>query len=177
MDEEAGRLVGEKSSRPTHIRRSRVPVSCTFCRTGKLRCDRKSPCQQCTKRNRDGLCRYSTDRKVGSSSIQSLQQRLQHLEYVLKNAVTAPSTAEVTLPLLQEQPLGSMPANKATDSLDALNCSPNSALGTPDGVYVSESGHVDGAVVNTVKDTVYIGATHWAALLNDVRNTGHYEFS
>ncbi|KAI0778884.1 hypothetical protein BD413DRAFT_512605 [Trametes elegans] len=37
-------------------RPGRVPVSCAECRRLKLRCDRKVPCETCTKRGCAALC-------------------------------------------------------------------------------------------------------------------------
>ncbi|EEA25304.1 hypothetical protein TMatcc_006471 [Talaromyces marneffei ATCC 18224] len=39
--------------------RVREPVACNHCRKAKVRCDRKSPCQQCRDRGIDTQCAYS----------------------------------------------------------------------------------------------------------------------
>ena len=38
--------------------RARQQLSCTACRTGKLKCNRQHPCDQCTKRSKDHECHY-----------------------------------------------------------------------------------------------------------------------
>ncbi|KAK5677717.1 hypothetical protein LTS10_009600 [Elasticomyces elasticus] len=47
------------------------PLSCSLCRSGKLKCDRGTPhCNQCIKRSRQSLCVYSqnsSNGKVGSN--------------------------------------------------------------------------------------------------------------
>ncbi|OJJ73710.1 hypothetical protein ASPBRDRAFT_53837 [Aspergillus brasiliensis CBS 101740] len=61
----------------------RTPISCTFCRQKKLRCDRLQPCSSCTKR---GLgCVYthpppSAPRRNGPAQPRQLTQRIRQLE-------------------------------------------------------------------------------------------------
>ncbi|OJJ43686.1 hypothetical protein ASPZODRAFT_123415 [Penicilliopsis zonata CBS 506.65] len=45
---------------------SQQPVSCSLCRTRKLKCDRNQPCFNCSSRQMD--CVYSNNRRNGGSS-------------------------------------------------------------------------------------------------------------
>jgi hypothetical protein len=157
----------EQSSKSTHIRRSRIPISCTFCRAGKLKCDRKTPCQQCVKRNRDNLCKYAS--KDGDSSAKTLQQKLQRLEFILKNAVVAPPLSDPQPDSLEQPNLNHLEALNITELPHAPEPARDSAIGTPDDARGHIPEHIGNSIVHKDKDAVYIGATHWAALLNDVR--------
>ncbi|KAK4223087.1 hypothetical protein QBC38DRAFT_447697 [Podospora fimiseda] len=56
MPENAGVGGPDLSSTIAHKKRSRIRFSCTTCRDKKLKCDRQSPCDQCTKRGIEATC-------------------------------------------------------------------------------------------------------------------------
>ncbi|KAJ5404910.1 hypothetical protein N7465_006194 [Penicillium sp. CMV-2018d] len=69
----------------------RVLFSCKPCRDGKLKCNRKQPCESCLKRNQDEFCRYTTEDSPDSphDESQMLQSRLAHVEQRLQYLETA----------------------------------------------------------------------------------------
>ncbi|KAH9854322.1 hypothetical protein C2E23DRAFT_726436 [Lenzites betulinus] len=67
----------------------RAPVSCAECRRLKLRCDRKVPCETCTKRGCAALCpdgSLPTTRgpKKAAADAEQLKKRVQELEEALR---------------------------------------------------------------------------------------------
>ncbi|KAK4195438.1 hypothetical protein QBC40DRAFT_289059 [Triangularia verruculosa] len=48
----------ELSSPAAQKKRSRIRFSCTTCRDKKLKCDRQTPCDQCTKRGIEATCEF-----------------------------------------------------------------------------------------------------------------------
>ncbi|KAH8797366.1 hypothetical protein F5884DRAFT_815131 [Xylogone sp. PMI_703] len=72
-------------------RRPRVPLSCDPCRTRKLKCNREKPCQNCIARDERATCRYKSSKNETTQPVpqggqgDSMQQRLAHLEYLVKN--------------------------------------------------------------------------------------------
>lgn len=76
-------------------RRPRPIVSCLRCRHKKLKCDRRSPCENCVKAFTDQTCTYSRDGHVPTadatpssvtstaSSIEDLQRRMVAVEQLL----------------------------------------------------------------------------------------------
>lgn len=57
MEELPGQVSSEK-------RRRRPPLACVACRRRKVRCDRKLPCQNCTRARRATSCTYVPDERL-----------------------------------------------------------------------------------------------------------------
>lgn len=57
-DESPNLSATTRSQQHTRQKRARTQLSCTPCRTGKLKCDRGSPCEPCIKRGREAACTY-----------------------------------------------------------------------------------------------------------------------
>ncbi|KAM0722350.1 hypothetical protein Q7P37_001791 [Cladosporium fusiforme] len=57
-DESPSLTTATRSQQHTRQKRARTQLSCTPCRTGKLKCDRASPCEPCIKRGREAACTY-----------------------------------------------------------------------------------------------------------------------
>lgn len=137
----------------------------------RLKCGRGHPCNQCVKRNRSSLCAYATA-PVRQRPSKSMQSRLSHLE-------------SLVIGLMNDQPLrngssppNSMPVSNSGTSLvhevqsvngeDSFNHSRESQSKpsgeqSPSGIETA-SGHI----VIGMNETAYVGATHWAAILEDV---------
>ncbi|KAJ9617102.1 hypothetical protein H2200_000823 [Cladophialophora chaetospira] len=82
-------------------RRRQNPVSCRFCREKKLRCDRQSPCSNCS--SRGVFCSNepkSQPRAASSDAADNavLLDRLKHLEEIVRNQQTRPAFADDRLP-------------------------------------------------------------------------------
>jgi hypothetical protein len=136
-------------------KRTRIQLNCTHCRHAKLKCDRERPCSQCIKRGRSSLCTFlpQVTRKRPAAS---MQNRLKHLESLVKGA------------------MASQPSNEPIDpGVKSHSPLPNIAPQLQSNAEMSAS-DASGRVVLGPNDATYVGATHWAAMLDDV---GFYMFS
>lgn len=122
------------------IKRNRVQLSCTPCRHAKLKCDREKPCSQCVKRGRSSLCTFPSPVARKRPAL-SMQNRLKHLESLVKGAMAG------------------QPSNGPQRS------HPGSATILDKHIEKDNSGRLVGP-----NGATYIGATHWAAMLEDVRS-------
>jgi hypothetical protein len=154
-----------ESSKQPQTKRNRIQLSCSQCRHAKLKCDREKPCSQCIKKGRASLCTFPppATRKRPAAS---MQNRLKHLENLVKGVMT-----------------GQVPSG-STDSSSNSQIS-NSPAVAPQYQTLTEVGGLDdafapiyknddlsnssGQVVLGPNESTYVGATHWAAILDDVR--------
>ncbi|KAI8981352.1 hypothetical protein BD414DRAFT_419588 [Trametes punicea] len=108
-------------------RPGRVPVSCAECRRLKLRCDRKVPCETCTKRGCAALCpddqlisggkgtrQAVADVEELKKKVAALQERSQALESALRTLQAAVS--DDPHPLLQNGEAGPSSCSSASPS-------------------------------------------------------------
>ncbi|KAJ5587535.1 uncharacterized protein N7459_003300 [Penicillium hispanicum] len=157
----------ESSSKPP-AKRNRIQLSCTQCRQAKLKCDRERPCSQCIKKGRASICIFKPPvaRKRPTTS---MQNRLEHLESLVKGA------------------MASLPSNGHDGSAsNSLTFSPDSAsqlqaptdirgtsVETP--IYAEDGvSNASGQVILGPNETTYVGATHWAAMLDDIEQVKTY---
>lgn len=154
-----------ESSTQVQQKRNRIQLSCAHCRHAKLKCDRENPCSQCIKKGRASLCIYPapTKRKKPAAS---MQNRLKHLESLVKGVMTSQSPSQVND--ISPQAIGPLPATKIAQH-------PNPAESATNFEPLSDSAHQNsglstssGQVVVGPNESTYVGATHWAAILNDV---------
>ena len=144
----ANATISGKSIKP---KRNRIQLSCTQCRHAKLKCDRERPCSQCVKRERAAACVFppAVERKKPAIS---LQNRLKHLESLVKGAMPDTVAAELITPETKpESPSSLDPTNAQND----VQINDSSASATD-------------RVVSGSNAPTYVGATHWAAMLDDV---------
>jgi len=139
-------------------KRNRTQLSCTSCRHGKLKCDRQQPCSQCVRKGRSSQFTFPTSTL---KPVVSLRNRLKHLESLVKDAMTAQN------PIAQ---------GALSNSLDTLNGSGTASIGSlhsPSNLHGQDQTNrrqtpTSGQVLLS-KGQTYVGATHWAAILEDVR--------
>lgn len=81
-------------------KRSRVLLSCAPCRFSKLKCDRGTPCTQCSKKAREDLCQYAPKPEKRKQP-KSMAARLKRLEGMVRgmmdedgNVIPQPEGAE-----------------------------------------------------------------------------------
>lgn len=77
-------------------KRARTQLSCTPCRTGKLKCDRASPCEPCLKRGRESQCKYPP--APAKSKPANVKGRIRQLESLVLDLMNqqkpAPASSE-----------------------------------------------------------------------------------
>ncbi len=139
----------------TH-RRNRTQLSCTNCRHSKLKCDRKEPCSQCTRRGKAAQCSIPLPVPRRRPAV-SMQNRLKHLENLVKEAMAGQTprvmnedAAEVSSQVRSE------PVSNGSDVQSISN--------------TEISGPRSGQVLVYSTESTYVGATHWAAILENVRS-------
>lgn len=145
----------EYISKHSFEKRNRAQLSCTHCRQAKLKCDRQAPCSQCIKKGRASQCTFPSPqpRKRPAASMQS---RLRHLEDLVKDAMNAqtPSSLDISI---GNQTMSSEQKCSRFDDQQMVESSQR-----------EEPPESSGSVVHGMKETAYVGATHWAAILDDV---------
>ncbi|KAI0972285.1 hypothetical protein F4678DRAFT_56520 [Xylaria arbuscula] len=145
-------------------RREKPLLSCTFCRSRKVRCNRQLPCKTCLDRGIGLSCTY---RSTGSrQSNISVGDRIQQLESLVRSLVASPQQQT------QHTPPGPFPDSSpyqgaAFSALDDL--APASA---PD--------HASPAAAGTMRRSSnganYVSSVHWAAVLDSISELkDHYE--
>ncbi|EMR90137.1 putative fungal specific transcription protein [Botrytis cinerea BcDW1] len=142
--------------------RFKPQLSCTFCRTRKLKCDRNSPCNNCSKRDLSSSCTYIHNSREKISNTQRIrekpkdvQDRIQHLEELVVTLMnqakdtTAPSEPDI-LPGFQSSTI------KPRE------------LSWPNDATVSESVDSIGRISVQDERQNYVGESHWAAILENI---------
>ena len=139
-------------------KRNRAQLSCTSCRHGKLKCDRQQPCSQCVRRGRAAQCNFMPAER--RKPVVSLQNRLKHLESLVKDAMTAQNpSVHGTLSNSPDTPNGSRLALRSSvHSISSYHDQDqaNGQQSPPSGQVLLSNGQT------------YVGASHWAAILEDV---------
>ena len=160
---------------PGHLppKRNRTQLSCTHCRHAKLKCDRKLPCSPCVKKGRSGQCAFlppATRKKPA----ESMQSRLRHLENLVKDVMNSQAPVN-NIQSSDFVPLNDMGNGSAANfkpdlggqaqvagQMRSHNTEPPMTTTNP---VTSES---LGQLIQSTRETTYVGATHWAAILEDV---------
>lgn len=141
-------VVAPGVSTKTPAKRNRNQLSCNHCRHAKLKCDREKPCSQCAKRGRSSQCTFPPPAARKRPAI-SMQNRLKHLESLVKGAMT-----------------GQPPPGEPVSSGSIPNLAPGLQTHSEESPVSDASGRVvQGLETN---EATYVGATHWAAILDDV---------
>jgi Fungal Zn(2)-Cys(6) binuclear cluster domain len=155
-------------------KRNRTQLSCTHCRHAKLKCDRNLPCLPCIKRGRAVQCTFPAP-ATRKKPTESMQSRLRHLESLVKDAMNSQTPASN----------GNVPEsarlNGVVNNDVGVESKPNpgdqtqatSEMQIPFGpTQKARTKAIDagssGQVIQSIKETTYVGATHWAAILEDV---------
>uniref|UniRef100_A0A093XYQ6 Putative transcriptional regulatory protein n=1 Tax=Talaromyces marneffei PM1 TaxID=1077442 RepID=A0A093XYQ6_TALMA len=134
-------------------RRNRVPLSCEPCRSRKLRCNRERPCSNCTVRDERASCKYESPKNGSAMNPQhhaskqrgSMQQRINHLEDLVKNLIAQNQKLPIT-------PEGVETGPSFKDSISDASDSTHSP-----GKTVIDGGH-----------SVYKGAEDWYDVLQEI---------
>ncbi|KAE9376137.1 hypothetical protein N431DRAFT_464187 [Stipitochalara longipes BDJ] len=147
---ESTRSAAPESSSQPQTKRTRIQLSCTHCRHAKLKCDREKPCSQCVKKGRASACTFVSPVTRKRPAI-SMQNRLKHLESLVKGVMT------------------SRPPNGPQNPTEIHRTFFETPIYAKDGVSKSS-----GQVVLGANETTYVGATHWAAMLDDIEEVKSY---
>jgi hypothetical protein len=128
-------------------KRNRTQLSCTNCRQAKLKCDRQKPhCLQCEKKGRASLCTFPSLAARKKPKV-SMQNRLKHLENLVKDVMSTGQS-------LSMQHIENLAHHSNGKSISSAATVPPAAS--------------SGQVLLGANESLYVGATHWAAILEDV---------
>lgn len=151
------------SPQPPH-KRNRTQLSCTNCRQAKLKCDRQKPhCSQCVRKGRATLCAFPSAAARKKPTV-SMQNRLKHLESLVKDVMTGQSPSG--LPVTERAHYSNRKSISNHLSTSRVNLAPNHDTDAEASPSVSSGG--SGQVLLGSSESTYVGATHWAAILEDV---------
>ncbi|KAJ2972343.1 hypothetical protein NQ176_g7213 [Zarea fungicola] len=165
-------------------KRNRVPLSCYPCRTRKLKCDRKHPCSNCTKRegNDTSSCTYAApvSQKKGANQADltpdDMQNRIDRLEnLVLSLMHTGGSDAAAAVAAARGQSVSQSTtdsgASAKMDQDDATNVVDDESDDDDDGLTTS----LGMLKVDADKGkSMYIGNEHWHSILADISDVKNY---
>ncbi|KAF2433033.1 hypothetical protein EJ08DRAFT_104938 [Tothia fuscella] len=157
-------------------KRARQQLSCTACRIGKLRCDRKHPCDQCIKRSRDSSCQYLAPPAKKKQNMNT-KDRIAHLETLVVQLMNRDGVATDQTSPQSANENGSATSDEQYSSSNTLS-NPGSSKDSPgivsDGSSVDENANAFGQLTITKGEASYRGAAHWEAILEgiaDVKDT------
>ncbi|KIW97665.1 uncharacterized protein Z519_01249 [Cladophialophora bantiana CBS 173.52] len=171
-------------------KRNRIPLSCAPCRHRKLKCNRQSPCDNCTKRGDTASCTYAAPaaRKKGSQTQNAanatpddMQNRIDRLEGLVLSLMTNGSQAVGPTAAAQALSAGSSTMESGSLGPNLDNELDESAM-MDDADGQEPESETDGVTksfgilkVDAEKQkTFYVGEAHWAALLNEIGEVKNY---
>lgn len=180
-----------QTSPPAIQRRARQILSCSACRTGKLKCNREQPCDQCIKRSKDSTCHYLPPPQK-KRKIRNARDRVAHLEGLVAQLIAQNTTADdanndqqdqTNAPVARKELGNSVSpfrAPKLTDDFASKPMTPPSEETSPRNLEQHSPSsepkeyqnalHAVGALSINHGVTSYVGATHWKAVLEHVSN-------
>ncbi|KAK6524715.1 hypothetical protein TWF281_011615 [Arthrobotrys megalospora] len=161
-------------------KRNRQALSCLACRSRKLKCDRQHPCTACNKRGEGSACTFTaapTGNSIGTGGItkpsssgqadvkrSEAQAKLQKLEEIVQQLIQ--SGAVVSKPGTTRNTAN---RNTREETITELNNDEGDEDSQDE--PMSESGSSQRAPVLMCYNEAsggYVGATHWAALLEQI---------
>jgi hypothetical protein len=147
--------------------RARQQLSCTACRAGKLKCNRRSPCDQCEKRSKGDACYYLTapPKKKQNRNTKDRIAQLEGLVVQLMSRDEPNDASFVTPPISEDEQVLKLTNHNHREHLpgSSIQDSPRSDESSDnvsqDLTYlkISHGGH-----------STYRGGSHWEAILDSV---------
>ena len=138
------------------VKRNRQPVSCQSCRTRKLKCDRKCPCETCIKRGDAESCSFgsarSTTAKNGLSQNAKAHDRIRHLE-------------DLVMQMMNQN----TPPNSDTTTAPGMSNGPPSTSPYPSPLDPVLTAKTDGHLQVQGNESSYVGSTHWSTILDNIQ--------
>jgi hypothetical protein len=138
------------------VKRNRQPVSCQSCRTRKLKCDRKCPCETCIKRGDADACSFGSVRSTaasrnGLSQNAKAHDRIRHLE-------------DLVMQMMEQTP----PASEV-NSASVMSAGPPSTSPYPSPLDPVLTAKTDGHMQVQGNESRYNGSTHWTTILDNIQ--------
>ena len=182
--------MSNRESNDAHIKqkRARSQLSCTACRSGKLRCNRGSPCDQCMKRSKEAACTYLPP-ATKSRSAQNVKGLIKHIEQLVVDLMNSRSADNSNTTGSNNARTGSIDSSlkespsSQTESSQTSNRDGQRAERLPPQVTPPYSEDNSPAVQNqhdaadlgsfghlriSKSETSYVGSSHWATILDSI---------
>ncbi|RDL34405.1 uncharacterized protein BP5553_07533 [Venustampulla echinocandica] len=151
--------------------RFKPQLSCTLCRTRKLKCDRNLPCQNCIKRDLSASCTYvhaglrrdkSSPIQKSTSNSKDVQSQISHLEQLVVSLMNRSNTIG-----------NSSRTDGSPSSLDENNPSQQIHSSTLEDHWteinaVKETAESIGLISIQDDQPNYVGSSHWEAILDNI---------
>jgi hypothetical protein len=167
------------SSRSQHHarqKRARTQLSCTPCRTGKLKCDRASPCEPCVKRGREAACIYPPP--PVKSKPTNVKGRIRQLESLVVDLMNQQQKQTLATP----DTAGSPAARSRSITSETIDLAPYTEAASPsdhgsaprNGSVSCDTGSDSGLEkpfghMSIKRDEIsYTGAGHWQTILSSI---------
>ncbi|KAL2825464.1 fungal-specific transcription factor domain-containing protein [Aspergillus cavernicola] len=156
-------------------KRTRVQLSCTACRSRKLKCCRTHPCTNCLKRGEGHLCTFvgrgpRGRSSHGRSSPTHVQDRLQHLENLILSLAQQKKQDEgESEDATAALPPGALDLESRRQSMLLTPPSPSTGKLEGTGLEIGDSppGQTGKLLVKET-GTSYIDSAHWKAILEEI---------
>ncbi|KAH6664920.1 hypothetical protein B0J14DRAFT_493185 [Halenospora varia] len=171
---QTGESRSKGEEKPKSRQRFKPQLSCTLCRTRKLKCDRNSPCQNCQKRGLASTCTYihasvrrnkpPTAQKTSNDGPRDFQSQVAHLEELVvslmnrTNAITTPTKASSSQPSTETN-------SRTSISESTTNSSPEDWT---EAVPLAETTESFEKIDIQDDQNNYVGDTHWSAILDSI---------
>ncbi|KAH8423065.1 putative C6 transcription factor [Aspergillus melleus] len=156
-------------------KRTRVQLSCTACRSRKLKCCRTHPCTNCKKRGEPHACTFigrgpRGRASNGHTSPTQVQDRLQHLENLILSLTQKKKLDETHGSDESELPVGQEDISPQDDSQVMLETPVSHES------FETKNSPIDASSKLLVKDTgtSYIDGAHWSAILEEINGVKEY---
>ncbi|KAI9687720.1 MAG: hypothetical protein M1822_001800 [Bathelium mastoideum] len=144
-------------------KRNRIQLSCTLCRQAKLKCNRVRPaCDQCIKRTRTEQCYYAPP-PVRRQPPQDMRGRVRHLERLIVDLMQTKGNGGTNG--VQSRNGSSAGENGQVNGSSAENGEPNDQ---------ERAAEALGKMKISKNESIYIGSSHWAAILKDIEDVKEY---
>ena len=175
MADERDTFTATRTASQHHARqkRARTQLSCTPCRTGKLKCDRASPCEPCVKRGRESQCNYPpAPTKSKPANVKGRIRQLESLVLDLMNhQKQAPSASDTTIsPADRAGSTSSESGRQGPFTEPTPPSDHDSGLHYGDGSQSPESGVEKpfGHMHIGKNEISYHGESHWQSILSSI---------
>ncbi|KAK3067014.1 hypothetical protein LTR53_016358, partial [Teratosphaeriaceae sp. CCFEE 6253] len=154
-------------------KRARSQLSCSPCRTGKLKCNREKPhCDQCIKRSREGQCIFVPP-PVKHKPVQNVKGRIRQLEELVVDLMnqnhTGPGAQQHASVSSHDQP--TPPSDSDTSpqlSSEPTQSSTSGSLATPQDDVDAATTPFGQMRISKQNGISYVGDSHWGAILDSI---------
>ncbi|KAL4891739.1 hypothetical protein BDV59DRAFT_194162 [Aspergillus ambiguus] len=158
-------------------KRTRVQLSCTACRSRKLKCCRTHPCTNCMKRGEAQSCTFvgrgpKGKFSQGQASSALIQERVQHLENLIlslaqkkRQEESQEKSSDVDVSRDEKNVVPSGPKQSATVAVAPsaiVSDLGDAPLDPPSKLVIGETG------------TSYIDGAHWRSILEEIKGVKEY---